>query len=488
MCGLIAVAGSTNSALETFAGLMNLQHRGQDGAGILSVDSKKSGGFHLQKGSGLIENVFSERSFKNLTGTAAIGHARYATIGRDDPNLLQPFLDYETGIGLGHNGNIVNFYSLRDEILSKSVVRVPLESDSALVLKLITDSIGSKKVEPESVFAAIKVAMDKLVGSYSIVCLTRGGDIFGFRDPNGIRPLVFGSKTTVEGDKVWAIASETIALNFLEYENLEEVKPGEAIYISANGQVTRRMIKPDSYSPCMFEWVYFARVESEFGNQSVYEARFRLGLILAEHIKSLGIEADIVVPVPETSRVAAVALAEGLQLPFRELLIKNRYINRTFILEGQQSRQEAIRRKLYPIAKEFKGKRCIVVDDSIVRGNTAKQIVRLIKQAGAKEVTLVSSCPPINSPCYYGIDFPSASELVAHNKTEAEVAADLGCDRIVFQTVQGLKDALEQQSLCTGCLTESYPTDVNSGREFETRRLQDRNDDRALAPAKHSSC
>jgi amidophosphoribosyltransferase len=211
-------------------------------------------------------------------------------------------------------------------------------------------------------------------------------------------------------------------------------------------------------------------------------------LILAEHIKSLGIEADIVVPVPETSRVAAVALAEGLQLPFRELLIKNRYINRTFILDGQQSRQEAIRRKLFPIAAEFKGKRCIVVDDSIVRGNTAKQIVRLIKQAGAKEVTLVSSCPPINSPCYYGIDFPSASELVAHNKSEAEVAADLGCDRVVFQTVQGLKDALEQESLCTGCLTETYPTDVNSGREFESRRLQDRNDDRALAPAKHSSC
>lgn len=488
MCGLIAVAGSSSSALETFAGLMNLQHRGQDGAGILTVDSKKSGGFHLQKGSGLIENVFSERSFKNLTGAAAIGHARYATIGRDDPNLLQPFLDYETGLGLGHNGNIVNFYSLREEILKKSLVPVPLESDSALILKLLTDSIGTAKISTESVFNAIQVAMDKLVGSYSIVCLTRGGDIFGFRDPNGIRPLVFGSKTTIEGDRVWAIASETIALNFLEYENIEEVKPGEAIYIDNQGNITRKMIKPDSYSPCMFEWVYFARVESEFGNQSVYEARFRLGLILAERVKELGIEADIVVPVPETSRVAAVALAEGLKLPFRELLIKNRYINRTFILDGQQSRQEAIRRKLYPIAHEFKDKRCLIVDDSIVRGNTAKQIVRLIKQAGAKEVTLVSSCPPISSPCYYGIDFPSASELVAHNKSEAEIATDLGCDRVVFQTVDGLKKALEQQSLCTGCITESYPTTIDSGREFESRRLQDRKDDRALAPAKHSSC
>ncbi len=488
MCGLIAVVGSSNSALETFAGLMNLQHRGQDGAGILTVHSKKPGGFHLQKGSGLIENVFSERSFKNLTGTAAIGHARYATIGRDDPNLLQPFLDYETGLGLGHNGNIVNFYSLREEILKKSVIPVPLDSDSALILKLLTDSLGTTVLSPQSIFKAIKVAMDKLVGSYSIVCLTRDGDIFGFRDPNGIRPLVFGSKTTPEGDKVYAIASETIALNFLDYENIEEVKAGEAVYINGQGQVTRQIIKQDSYSPCMFEWVYFARVESEFGNTSVYEARFRLGLLLAERIKSLGIEADIVVPVPETSRVAAVALAEGLKLPFRELLIKNRYINRTFILDGQQSRQEAIRRKLFPIASEFKDKRCIIVDDSIVRGNTAKQIVKLIKQAGAKEVILVSSCPPINSPCYYGIDFPSAGELVAHNKTEDEIAADLGCDRIVFQTVQGLKTALNQQSLCTGCLTDTYPTDVNSGREFETRRLQDRDRDRALTPAKHSSC
>ncbi|HEY9676894.1 MAG TPA: amidophosphoribosyltransferase [Drouetiella sp.] len=486
MCGLIAVAGSSNSALETFAGLMNLQHRGQDGAGILTVDSKKTGGFHLQKGSGLIENVFSERSFKNLTGAAAIGHARYATIGRDDPNLLQPFLDYETGLGLGHNGNIVNFYSLREEILKKSVVPVPLDSDSALILKLLTDHLGDKPLEPGSVFDAINFAMEKLVGSYSIVCLTRGGDIFGFRDPNGIRPLVFGSKTTAEGDKVYAIASETIALNFLEYENIEEVKAGEAIFIDSKGQVTRKMIKADSYSPCMFEWVYFARVESEFGNTSVYEARFKLGLILAERIKSLGIEADIVVPVPETSRVAAVALAEGMQLPFRELLIKNRYINRTFILDGQQSRKEAIRRKLYPIAAEFKDKRCIVVDDSIVRGNTAKQIVKLIKQAGAKEVTLVSSCPPINNACYYGIDFPSAAELVAHEKTEQEVAADLGCDRIVFQTVDGLKAALQQQNLCTGCLTDKYPTDIDSGREFESRRLRDRELDRV--PAKHSSC
>jgi len=467
---------------------MNLQHRGQDGAGILTVDSKKPGGFHLQKGSGLIENVFSERSLKNLKGTAAIGHARYATIGRDDPNLLQPFLDYESGLGLGHNGNIVNFYSLREDIAKTKERPLALESDSALILRLLVDNLGdnpgSAPFGPKPVFKAIRAAMDKLVGSYSIVCLTKYGDIFGFRDPNGIRPLVFGTKTSPEGETTYALASETAALNFLGFEEINEVAPGEAIYVDREGLVTREILKQESYSPCMFEWVYFARVESEFGGTTVYDARFRLGLLLAETIKHLGIEADIVVPVPETSRVAAVALAEGLKMPFRELLIKNRYVNRTFILDGQESRQEAIRRKLFPIASEFKGKRCLIVDDSIVRGNTAKQIVKLIKQAGAKEVTLVSSCPPIHSPCFYGIDFPSASELVAFERTDEEIADELGVDRVVFQTVEGLREALNQRNLCTGCLTQKYPTDVDCGREFESKRLQDRE----LAPLnKHSS-
>ena len=325
--------------------------------------------------------------------------------------------------------------------------------------------------------------MEKLVGAYSVVCLTKNGDIFGFRDPNGIRPLVFGRKTNSDGEICYALASETVALNFLEFDQIEEVQPGEAIYIDRDGVVARQTIKQDSYSPCMFEWVYFARVESEFGNTTVYEARFRLGLLLAEKIKSLGISADIVVPVPETSRAAAVALAEGLNIPFRELLIKNRYVNRTFILDGQQSRKEAIRRKLFPIASEFKGKSCLIVDDSIVRGNTAKQIVKLIKQAGAGQVTLVSSCPPIDSPCYYGIDFPSAAELIAHNRTDEQIAAELGCDRVVFQTVDGLKAALKQKSLCTGCLTNTYPTAVDSAIEFETRRLQDRE----LPPSKSKS-
>ncbi|HEY9760572.1 MAG TPA: amidophosphoribosyltransferase [Oculatellaceae cyanobacterium] len=489
MCGLIAVSGSVSSPFEVFFGLMNLQHRGQDGAGILTVDQGRKGGFQLQKGSGLVENVFSERSFKNLRGTAALGHSRYATIGRDDPNLLQPFLDYETGVGLAHNGNIVNFYALREEVFLENPAAGPvLESDSALILRILADELQGKKTEPEAVFAAIKVCMQKLVGSYSILCVTRDGDLFGFRDPHGIRPLVFGRKTTEEGEQMFAMASETVALSFLGYEELEQVPAGGAIYVEKSGKITKRVIDQRSQSSCMFEWVYFARVESEFDNVSVYDARFRLGLIAARRVQQLGIEADVVVPVPETSRSSAIAMAEALNLPFRELLIKNRYVNRTFILEGQQSRQEAIRRKLFPISNEFKGKRCLIVDDSIVRGNTAKQILKLIRQSGASHITLVSTCPKLQNPCYYGIDFPSPSELVAYNRTEEEVATELGADRVVFQTVEGLREALNNRTLCTGCVTGEYPTNVESGKAFEENRLLDREMVPKGKPGKVKSC
>lgn len=467
-----------------FFALMNLQHRGQDGAGILTIDSRKRGGFHLTKGSGLVENVFSERSFKTLTGNAALGHSRYATVGRNDPNLLQPFLNYDVGLGLAHNGNIVNFYALREELFRSGKDKAPwVESDSELILRLLAADLKDKKLDAGSIYTAVQSLMRTIVGSYSIVCLTGNGDIFGFRDPNGIRPLVLGKRCQEDGTYVYALASESIALNFLGFADVEEIQAGELVYITQDGQVVRRIVRQDSIAPCMFEWVYFARVESELDGTSVYNARFKLGQILADRIVREGIEADIVVPVPETSRASAIAMAESLRIPFRELLIKNRYVNRTFILDDQESRQEAIRRKLFPIGVEFEGKRCLIVDDSIVRGNTSKQIVKLIRQAGAREVTLVSTCPPISHPCYYGIDFPSPKELIAHDKTTDEIARELGVDRVIFQTIEGLKEALDRTSLCTGCLTGSYPTDISDGLNFESMRIKDRE-----SMLKKSSC
>jgi amidophosphoribosyltransferase len=351
-----------------------------------------------------------------------------------------------------------------------------VESDSALILDLLTTRLRGQEVTAKTVFAAIEFCTAQLVGSYSVVCLTKNGDIFGFRDPNGIRPLVFGKRQSEDEGSIYGLASETIALNYLGFDQTEDVLPGEAIYISSQGQVDRKIIKKDTFAPCMFEWVYFARVESEFQGKSVYEARFKLGQILAKQIKVRGISADVVIPVPETSRASAIALAESLDVPFRELLIKNRYINRTFILDHQTSRQEAIRRKLFPIAQEIRGKHCLIVDDSIVRGNTASQIIKLLRQSGAREITLVSTCPPIINPCYYGIDFPSVSELIAHGKTEEEIATTLGADRLIFQTLEGLKEALDQESLCLGCLTGQYPTSTSSSLDFETMRLKDRSD------------
>jgi amidophosphoribosyltransferase len=473
MCGLIGVVGTPDSAYEVFLGLMNLQHRGQDGAGLLTIDSN-SLEFALQKGNGLVENVFSERTFRQLKGITSIGHTRYATIGRRDPNMLQPFLDNQAGIGIAHNGNIVNCYQLREELHSRNPdLTFQCESDSEVILKLLAEGLAGGDHGDANMFAAIGRTMDSLVGSYSIVGLCRDGSLFGFRDPDGIRPLILGSKT-FEGKTIYGLASESVALDYNNFTVTEEIKPGEAVIVRPDGTVSRKMVRQNSYSPCMFEWVYFARVESEMGGHSVYEARFRLGTFLAEELKRRGIQADIVLPVPETSRIAGIALAEAMGLPFREVLIKNRYVNRTFILESQESRQAAIRRKLYPIASEFAGKRCIVVDDSIVRGNTAVQIVKLIRQAGAREVIMVSTCPPISSPCYYGIDFPSPDELIAVGKTEEEIAKEIGADKVIFQTVEGLQRALAQKNICTGCLTKKYPTDVSHGEDFQNKRVIDR--------------
>jgi amidophosphoribosyltransferase len=475
MCGIIGVSGTADAARDVFVGLMNLQHRGQDGAGILTLAESGSELFNLQKGSGLIENVFSERSFKRgLKGRTALGHTRYATIGRQDPNLLQPFFDARSTIGIGHNGNIVNVYTLRDELVAEGLEFTPAtESDSEVILKLLAFHLDGCEPTAEHMFKSIEASMHRLVGSYAVIGIDGSGGLFGFRDPDGIRPLVFGSRVNSEQKTVYALASESIALTYLGYEIEGEIGPGEAIYINGS-EYKRKVLFKRSISPCMFESVYFSRVESQLEDHSIYETRFQLGLVLAEHIKELGIVADVVVPVPETSRSAAIAIAEALDLPFRESLIKNRYVNRTFILDNHQARQEAIRRKLSPITSEIKGKRCLVVDDSIVRGTTAAQIIELMRQSGAKEVIMASTCPQIRYPCYYGIDFPSQDELVAYDCTDDEIARKLGADRVVFQTIDGLRKALSKDGLCTGCLSGIYPTDIASGDDFQSQRKKDR--------------
>jgi amidophosphoribosyltransferase len=483
--------------MEVLLGLMNLQHRGQDGAGVLGVDRE---GFHLVKEAGLIHGTSLEGNLGDCQQSHAIGHTRYATVGGGNTDLLQPFLDREMGLSIAHNGNIVNYLSLKEELATKGLIDEKhfVESDSFVLLLLLKQALKNQtasnnqeffaplKLEENqseikwrfqyksAIFNAIKEVMQQAVGSYAITGLLQDGTIFGFRDPHGIRPLLIGSKIKSNGQIERALASESVALVYLGFSEIEEILPGQAVLISPEGEVVRQVLNQKTERPCMFEWVYFSRVESTMNPISVYQARFNLGVELGKRAQSLGVTADVVVPVPETSRVSAIALAEYLQLPFRELLVKNRYVNRTFILDNQESREEALRRKLFPIEHEFAGKRCLVVDDSIVRGNTAKLLVKLIRKAGAKEVTLLSCCPPIANPCYYGIDFPNVKELLAANRTQEQMAEELGADRVIFQSLEGLKAALGRDNLCTGCLNQDYPTDISSFKRFAQQRLNDR--------------
>lgn len=461
--------------MEVLLALMNLQHRGQDGAGILSLD--EHGKLILTQQSGLISLGELESAVRHKKDSFAIGHTRYATVGGDKLEMLQPFVLEKFGIGLAHNGNIVNFLDMEEELAKDSNLRLSSSrwvlSDSFMILAQLARTLRWRDLTSSAIFDAVRSVHKVAVGSYSVVSILKDGTIFGFRDPHGIRPLFYGSRQGKERVE-YGVASESVALSYLGFGAITEVKPGEAFVVSPNGNFESALLKEAEHFPCMFEWVYFSRVESSLGNKSVYDARFALGVELGRAVQKLGITADVVVPVPETSRVSAIALAEVLGLPFRELLVKNRYVNRTFILDTQENREEAIKRKLYPIASQFAGKRCLIVDDSIVRGNTARQLVKLVRDSGAVDVTLLSACPAIRNPCYYGIDFPDGSELLAHGRTDEDVARELGADRVVFQTIEGLKEALAEKSLCTGCLSGEYPTDISFAESFAERRRADR--------------
>jgi amidophosphoribosyltransferase len=489
MCGVIGVIGpeasstsSIDAAKEAFLGLITLQHRGQDAAGILTYDQS----FHLVKNIGLVENVFSKEAVQSLTGSMAIGHTRYSTVGKGDIYEVQPLvLNYPYGIGLVHNGNLVNYQAVKERLQNEMRRHCFTNSDTETILNWFAHFLEGNHFE--QIEHAVKAVFKDLLGSYSCVGLIGDGGLFAFRDPYGIRPLVLGKKM-VDGKPAYMIASETIPLSFMGYTVERDLKPGELIFIEKNNLKVHSVVIPGPPKaeprPCMFEWVYFAGAEGEIEGAPVYGARLELGRSLAkvirEKMKKGEIEADLVAPVPDTSRTAASALAEELELPYREVLIKNRYIKRTFILGTQAKRENAVDLKLNPVVSEIKGKSIILVDDSIVRGTTSKKIVELVRRAGAKKVYFVSTCPPIRYPCFYGIDFPSKTELIAHGKTEEQIAAQLGADGVIYQDFAGLLGGLERASQgrvkkpCTACLDGKYPTDVSEGQRFEALRKSER--------------
>ena len=466
MCGFISIMGPVGSDVvqDVLSGLLAIQHRGQDAAGVVTFGEK----FQAKKGLGLVREVFELRHLERLRGHLGVGHVRYPTVGGNEDTDVQPFwVDYPVGIGMAHNGNVTNFHELRRAYFPRQTPQARLASNCDLeaVLYVFAGILNQKKSDRltgTDIRDAVAEVFRVVKGAYSVVGIIAGSGMFAFRDPFGIKPIILGRKQTAEG-VFWAVASESVVLDVAGYEPVRNVAAGEAIWIDSSRQIQSFQVGSSPHRPCIFEHVYFARPDSVLDDISVYEARLRLGESLAEKWRENAHDVDAIVPVPESARTAAQRMAEVLGIPYREGFVKNRYVGRTFIMPNDRQRQSSIRNKLNPIRVEFEGKRVLIVDDSIVRGNTMRQIVRIARQMGAREVHLASYSPPLLHPCPYGIDMSTKREFIARGKSTAEIAAELGCDSVIYQDIEPMVEAVRKagkcnKTFCTACFTGSYPT------------------------------
>ena len=440
MCGIVALYNpNENVANSIYDGLIQLQHRGQDAAGISTLNNTK---MHLYKDTGLVTEVFkSDKSKLNLVGNLGIGHVRYPTAGSNDVNDSQPFYTSNpVNITLAHNGTLTNSNSIRRDLLKTHFCQFNTNSDSEALMHLFAYEIyktNFRKLTTSHVFRALKSIYEKCSGGFSVVALISGIGIVAFRDPNGIRPLSLGSKKNA-----YMIASESSALTALDFEAVEDLKPGEAIILNESGDLIRKkVVRKTLHIPCLFEFVYFSRPDSSIDDISIHKSRLRMGdflgeKILKEHPK---LNVDVVIPIPDTSRTSAMQVAYKLGVKYREGFMKNRYIGRTFIMPGQRNRKRSVKQKLNPIEIEFKDKRVLLVDDSIVRGHTSKNIVKMVKRCGAKKVFLASASPPIRHQNIYGIDMPATTELVAHKRSIKEIKKYIKADELIYQSLEDLK-------------------------------------------------
>jgi len=449
MCGIVGILSTTKKDVGFFIydALTIIQHRGQDAAGITTANK---GRFYMRKGNGLVRNVFRTKHMEKLIGDMGIGHIRYPTAGSSSEAEAQPFyVNSPYGIAFAHNGNLTNAESLAKEIFEQDLRHINTNSDSEILLNILASEIaeGQKhRINERDIFKAVTKLHKRVKGAYAAIGMIPGYGIFGFRDPNGIRPLILGERTTKKGTK-YMLTSESVALTALGYKITRDVKPGEVVVIDRNGNVhSQQCSNSPSLSPCIFEFVYFARPDSIIDNISVYKSRLRMGEKLAEKIKYKWSKEtiDVVMPVPDTSRTAALQLANELDLKYREGFIKNRYIARTFIMPGQKQRKKSVRQKLSAIELEFKDKNVLLVDDSIVRGTTSREIVQMARVAGAKKVFFASAAPPVRYPNVYGIDMASKNEFVAHNKTTDEVCQSIGADKLIYQNLKDLIWSVQQ--------------------------------------------
>ena len=441
MCGIVGIVAKSNVNQSIFDALTVLQHRGQDAAGMVTC---QGGRFNLRKDNGLVNEVFRTRHMRNLMGNMGIGHVRYPTAGSASVAEAQPFyVNSPYGIALAHNGNLTNAAELAEDIFRTDLRHINTNSDSEVLLNVFAhelQQLGKLQPSAEDIFTAVEQVHKRCRGGYAVVAMITGYGIVAFRDPHGIRPVVYGVRHGDEGDE-YMVASESVALDSCGFDLVRDLAPGEAIYLTDDGEVhTRLCAEHTQLSPCLFEYVYLARPDSIIDGISVYKARLRQGELLAEKVlrERPDHDIDVVIPIPDTSRTAAMEMANRLGVKFREGFIKNRYIGRTFIMPGQKLRERTVRRKLNPIELEFKGKNVMLVDDSIVRGTTSRQIVEMARDMGATKVYFASAAPAVRYPNVYGIDMPSVTELIAHGRSDDEVGELIGADWMLYQDLADL--------------------------------------------------
>lgn len=468
MCGIVGILSTTKKdvSLYIYDALTIIQHRGQDAAGITTASK---GRFYMRKGNGLVRNVFRTKHMEKLIGDMGIGHVRYPTAGSSSEAEAQPFyVNSPYGIAFAHNGNLTNAESLASELFEQDLRHINTNSDSEILLNILASEIAEEqkhRINENDIFNAVTKLHKRVKGAYAAIGMIPGYGIFGFRDPHGIRPLILGERTTRNGTK-YMLASESVGLTALGFKITRDVEPGEAIVIDRKGNVHSQQCSDNSIlSPCIFEFVYFARPDSIIDKISVYKSRLRMGERLAIKIKSEWQyeEIDVVMPIPDTSRTSALQVANELNLKYREGFIRNRYIARTFIMPGQKQRKKSVRQKLSAIELEFKDKNVLLVDDSIVRGTTSQEIVQMARAAGAKKVFFASAAPPVRYPNVYGIDMASKNEFVAHNKTTEEVCKTIGADKLIYQNLDDLIWSVQQgnpdiKSFDCSCFDGNYLT------------------------------
>jgi amidophosphoribosyltransferase len=445
MCGIIGIVSSSPINYALVNSLKSLQHRGQQAAGVATMDGNL---MHLKKDLGLVKEVITEQDMAYLKGNAGIGHVRYPTAGAaNNPDEAHPFyVNSPFGIMLAHNGNLVNANKLRDDVLTKNHRHVRTHSDSEILTNVFAFELEQltvhKDLTNDKIFDAITNLNQRIKGGYAVVSLIANYGLVAFRDPNGIRPLVIGRKT-IENQVTHMVSSETCAIDINGFELVRTIKPGEAVIIKLDGTLENRICHPDpQLNICLFEFVYLSRPDSVIEEVSVQLARRNMGRYLAQTLKDLKLDIDVVIPIPDTSRVPAIEVAESLKIPYREGFVKNHFMGRTFMLANQDQRKSAVRSKLSPVSIEFKDKNVLLVDDSIVRGTTSKEIINIVRQCGAKKVYLASAAPQVRFPNVYGIDMPTHAELVAYNRTDDEITKIIGADKVIFQNLDNLKKSI----------------------------------------------